>query len=359
LHRLLLSLAGISALVFLLPRGAAAFQNENQYYLPLTDAETARRFPVEYVGTWSNAGPDYSPETRDKRLPERLNVGASGARVSVTEDGDLSIYGGDRGGKDWRVELGPTAYWCRFYEADLDRNGLRDLLLLFPTGGNGLAPSSHLYALTFDGRGRPVPFEADGYFEEKGGRLFDLVDLDADGRAELIYMNFDDGYWVTNIYEVEDARWRRVSGRHARRSYPLYTRFTHRPNRKPSTPKPGRHPSAPDLSNDSPVFEGRLLSYVWADVSVSEDITLNLEGARGEKVQSRPVSWYSSFAVVLDSEEGRRIVSVSAGEEAFKAALNEVVEKRYAVALYGRRRADASSPELLWASASPERMRAP
>ncbi|HJQ30698.1 MAG TPA: hypothetical protein VJ866_00885 [Pyrinomonadaceae bacterium] len=349
MNRLLLSLAGISALILLLPHTAGAFQNENQSYLPLSDAETARSFPVEYVGTWSNGRPGYFPEMRDRRLPERLNVGASGARVSVTDDEDLSIYGSDRDGKEWRAELGPTVYSCRFYVADLDRNGLRDLLLLFPTGGNGLAPTSHLYALTFDERGRPVPFEADGYFEEKGGRVFDLVDLDRDGRAELIYMNFDDGYWITNLYEVAGARWRRVRGRHSARSYPLYTRFTNRPNRKPTTPKRGRHPFAPDLSNDAPVLRGRLLSYQWADVSVSEDITLTLEDARGEKVQSRPVSWYSSFALVLDSEEGRRIISLSAGEEAFKAALDEVVKKRCAVALYGRRRPDASSPEILWA----------
>jgi hypothetical protein len=358
LHRLLLSLAGISALALLLAHDAAAFQNENQSYMPLSDAETAQSFPVEYVGTWGKGRPGYFPEMRDERLPERLNVGASGAKVSVKDDEDLLISGRDRAGKEWRVELGPAVYSCRFYLADLDRNGLRDVVLLFPTGGNGLAPTSHLFALTFDERGRPVPFEADGYFEEKNGRVFDLVDLDRDGRAELIYMNFDDGYWITNLYEVGGARWRRIRGRHAGRSYPLYTRFTNRPNRKPSTPKRGRHPFAPDLSNDSPVLRGRLLSYAWADVSVSEDITLTLENARGEKILSRPVSWYASFALVLDTQEGRRIVSLSAGEGAFRVALDEVVEKGYAVALYGRRRADASGPEILWAHMPSENTRA-
>ena len=60
------------------------------------------------------------------------------------------------------------------------------------------------------GGGRPVPFEADGYFQEDGRGIYDLVDLDGDRRAELVYMNFDDGYWVTNLYEAEAGRWRRV-----------------------------------------------------------------------------------------------------------------------------------------------------
>jgi hypothetical protein len=104
------------------------------------------------------------------------------------------------------------AYAFRFYSADLDRNGICDLVMIYPTGGNGLAPTSHFFSLTFDEQGRPVPFKADGYFEESAKGITDLVDLNIDGRAELIYMNFDDGYWITNLYEVRAARWRRVRG---------------------------------------------------------------------------------------------------------------------------------------------------
>ncbi|HKC85713.1 MAG TPA: hypothetical protein VKG02_07060, partial [Blastocatellia bacterium] len=79
----------------------------------------------------------------------------------------------------------------------MDSNGIRDLVVIYPTGGNGLAPTSHFFSLTFDELGRPVPFKADGYFQESNKGITDLVDLDRDGRAELIYMNFDDGYWIT------------------------------------------------------------------------------------------------------------------------------------------------------------------
>ncbi|HWW74672.1 MAG TPA: hypothetical protein VNZ44_04700, partial [Pyrinomonadaceae bacterium] len=74
MNRLLLSLAGITALALLLPQAAAAFQNENQSYLPLSDAETANSFPVEYVGAWDKARDGSAEEARGERLPGRLNV---------------------------------------------------------------------------------------------------------------------------------------------------------------------------------------------------------------------------------------------------------------------------------------------
>jgi hypothetical protein len=347
------SLAKISVLIMLMPVAAWAFQHENQSYLPLSKAELNTRFPVTYAGTLSGGRPGYFEETKDKQLPERLKIGTSEATVSETDNG-LVISGKDKANRDWSVNLGDSAlaHACRFYIGDLDRNGIRDAIIVFPTGGNGLAPTSHLFSLTFDESGRPVPFEADGYFQELNEGIFDLVDLDRDSRAELIYMNFDGGYWVTNLYEVRDARWQRIKGQHAGRNYPLHTRFTYRPNQKPVAPKRGRHPFAPDLSNASPMLQGQLISYQWADVSRSEDIVLIIEDNQGKKISSKPISWYASFALVLDDKEGRRIISLSASEATLKSALSEIIKKGYRVSLYGQRRADISSPEILWASSN-------
>ncbi len=247
-----------------------------------------------------------------------------------------------------RLGANMTSYRARLYTADLDRNGTQDLFIIAPTGGNGLAPTSHLFALTFDDKGRPVPFEADGYFEEDARGLFDLLDLDRDGRAELLYMNFDDGYWVTTLYEAEGGRWRRVTGRHARRTYPLYTRFTSRSNRRATRPKPGRNPFTPDLSNDAPALRGTLDSLVWADVSRSEDLTLVVDNAEGARVTCKPDAWFGSFGVVVDSDEGREVVTVYGNEEASKALLDEAVRAKSEVTLYGRRSAEGCSPEWVW-----------
>lgn len=325
-------------------------QHENQNYLPLTRSELKKRFPVTYVGTLGHGRPGYFEDnTSDKPLASSLDVGPSGAAIRMTDESDLEITGKDKLQREWVIQLGSNAYGCRFYEADLDKNATRDAVVVFPTGGNGLAPANHLLAITFDEEGRPVTFEADGYFLETDGQIFDLVDLDQNGRAELIYMNFDSGYWITNIYEVNNARWQRKSGRHANRSYPLYTRFTFRENHKPTAPKQGRRPFAPDLSNATPQLAGRLVSYQWARIAYSEDISLVIKDTRDRSVTSKPVSWYGSFAIVVDSEEGRKILTLSASEDAVKSLLDTIVSNNYEILLFGKRRPDESSPEILWA----------
>ncbi|HEX8557531.1 MAG TPA: hypothetical protein VF668_05490 [Pyrinomonadaceae bacterium] len=308
----------------------------------------ARRFPVRLLGAADAANAQEAGGGATAAAPPGLlGVGPSGARWERDEDGRLLIRGADRGGAAWSVRPGDFAHRSRFYAGDLDRDGTQDLILVFPTGGNGLAPTSHLFAVTFDARGRPVPFEADGYFEEDGRGLFDLVDLDGDGRAELVYMNFDRGYWVTNLYEAEGGRWRRVEGRHGARAYPLYTRFTSRPNRRPVNPRPGRRPFAPDLSTRAPVLSGALVSYEWADVGQSKDVRLTI-AAGGARSVCSPVSWYASFGVVDDAPQGREVVTAFGNEGRVKELLTRAAEGGAAVSLYGRRRDGRCSPEWVW-----------
>jgi hypothetical protein len=323
---------------------------QNQDYLPLTRAETNRRFPVKLLGkTGGGDRPGYfGPRGDGPAKSARMSVGPSGSTFEMDEEGRAVIEGRDEGGAAWRVRPGNlSGYGSRLYTADLDRDKVTDLVIVSPTGGNGLAPSSHLIALTFDQKGRPVLFEADGYFQEDARGVFDLLDIDRDGRAELLYMNFDDGYWVTTLYEVEGGRWRRVEGAHGRRTYPLYTRFTNRPNRRPVAPRAGRKPFTPDLSNAAPALRGTLASYEWADVSQSENIKLVVKTGSTE-VACSPVAWFGSFGVVSDSDGGREVVTVYGNEEAAKALLEAAVQARSEVTLYGRRSAEGCSPEWLW-----------
>jgi hypothetical protein len=322
---------------------------QSRDYLPLSRAETGRPFPVKFVGETRGGRPGYFGTGGDgSPAPAKLGVGPSGASFAMDEEGGAVVEGKDRGGAAWRVRLGNlSGHGSRLYTSDLDRDKVNDLVIVSPTGGNGLAPTHHLFALTFDGKGRPVPFEADGYFEEDARGVLDLIDIDRDGRAELLYMNFDDGYWVTTLYEAEGGRWRRVGGAHGRRTYPLYTRFTNRPNRRPVAPKPGRNPFTPDLSTSAPTLRGTLDSYEWADVSRSEDIKLFVNEGRA-RVTCAPVAWFGSFGVVADSAGGREVVTVYGNEEAARALLEAAVKAKAEVALYGRRSAEGCSPEWVW-----------
>jgi hypothetical protein len=223
----------------------AAAQGFNANYLPF-DASRLRRFPLKRV-----------------ELPDDLRSGrpasVSGVRLQeemrATDDAEsasrLVFSGRDGDGRPWRFETDPHPYYDAVYEGDLDRNGVRDLVLSIGTGANGLGPPTHLIFLTFDARGRPTTFEATGYFDPQPQGIYDVTDLDGDGRAELLFMVFDDGYWVTNLYRVRDARWSRVSGRFAGLNFPAYTRFTRRPNHRPVRPARGRNPVAPDLLKEN------------------------------------------------------------------------------------------------------------
>lgn len=322
---------------------------QNQDYLPLSRAETGRRFPVKLLAETGGGRPGHFGTGSDGTpAPTRMSVGPSGSSFAMDEEGRAVINGKDRGGAAWRVQLGQlSGYGSHLYTADLDHDGVGDLVIISPTGGNGLAPTTHLFALTFDEQGRPVPFEVEGYFQEDARGIFDLLDIDGDGRAELLYMTFDDGYWMTTLYEVEGGHWRRVEGAHGRRTYPLYTRFTNRPNRQPTLPKPGRRPFLPDLSNAAPAVRGTLDSYEWADVSQSENIKLFVN-ADGGRVACSPVAWFGSFGVVADAADGREVITLYGNEEAAKALLEAAVKAKSAVTLYGRRSAEGCSPEWVW-----------
>lgn len=307
-------------------------------YLPLAGAQLGRPFAVQYLGAIS-----HSP------VPQRrLDIGLSAATLAYTEEAELVLSGMDGAGRPWSVGMGSACGSGEGYTADLDRNGQRDFVLVVPTCGNGLAPSSHFIAVTFESNGRPVRFEVEGYFDADRKGIFDLRDLNRDGRAELIYMNHDDGYWITNLYTATNARWRRIEGRFGALAFPLHTRFTNRPNRRAVRPAPGRHPFAPDLSNVEPHLRGRLLSYRWANVAQSEDIELNFETREGRLVKCQPVSWYASFTVVVDDVEARKIFTLSGGEERFQPSLENLIARRSEVALYGRREREGCRPETLW-----------
>lgn len=318
------------------PFAAAAQHRE---YLPLKEAETSNRFPVRHLGKLDVEHPTLG-----------LPIGPAGAAVEQAEDESLVIKGKDNSAQAWTVRLAGKAPHFAYdvYVADLDKNGYQDALLAFPTGGNGLAPTAHIITVMFDSIGRPIFFEADGYFDYDEKGIPDLIDIDRDGKAELIYMNYDDGYWITNLYTAERGRWRRVKGQRRRRRYPLYTRFTYRPNHRPVTPRPDRHPFAPDLSNTSPNLRGRVVSFKWTEMERSGGIAFGIRTARGATITCEPESWFDSFSVLLDDRQGRRLISLAGSEDFIDELFKEMVRKGYTVALYGQRRAGRCSPEQLW-----------
>lgn len=319
-------------------------------YIPLTKVDLGKPFPLRHIAGYEKA-----------RTIKELPGGVSGIKVNLIEDEEENfgpIYSGeDRQGKAWSVQLGEKmGLGGNIFNADLDKNGIQDLLFIFPTGGNGLAPSSHILTLMFDSTGRPVPFEAEGYYDTEKMNIAELVDMDRDGRAELVYINYDDGYWITNIYEASDGRWQRMKGQFGKRSFPLFTRFTNRANHKAVVPAKGRRPFAPDLSNKTPVLTGRIAAFKLmkdgsdAGQSSASGLFFVLVDARGKEASWESESWQGSTAFVFDSQEGRKVIALGLNLKTVKTLLEEVKEKRYEARLYSQRLAEKVSPALIWTS---------
>ncbi len=312
--------------------GADAYFDD---YFPLRKSEL-KPFASQYVG--------------QLRVGQPLKTWSAGQGKIQVQHSDQEIrLSGQSSYKSYRITLDQRAY--EVYRADFDNNGSPDFVLAYETMGNGMAPSSHLLFILFDAQGEPFPFAADGYFDYDSTGIADLVDLNQDGKAELLYMSYDNNYWITQIYQAQAGRWQSIRG-HLTGSttphFPLYTAFNKSPNRQASSPRFKTQPFGPDLSNVTPKLSGRLTHLSWADVQQSEDISLKIQTAQQQQI-CQPLSWYSTFSVVVDDERSRRVAFLSA-ESASQALLQEAVQGKYQANLYGQRTAKHCSPELLWAS---------
>jgi len=334
---------------FLLASLGLTAQQVNSEYLPLSSNEVGQPFTLKALGLIKA---DSSP------LTSRAGPTGSTFRIQRTADfAALTLEGKDKGGKPWTIdtlELWGCEGGTRVYEADLDADTVQDAVLLTPTCGNGLAPRTHMIAITFDASGRPVPFEAEGYFEDTRPGIDSLVDMNHDGKADLIFMNFNDGYWITNVYSVKNGRWARMQGNLHGRAFPLYTRFTNQPNHRAVIPPSSRHPWASDLSNATPVLAGVIIERKWPDENLPSDpsdrslqLTI-LSGA--QKVICTPDYWFDTAKLVQDQAERRTIQRLSIDERSTAdAMLQELIARKVPVRLYGRRMSDRCSPELVWA----------
>lgn len=230
---------------------SVAAQGVNARYLPFPESKM-RRFPLKRHEFPPNVPMNGQPFAVAGVTIRDGEVEVSGEAAGVEEVARrLVLSGHGRDGREWGFDTEPHMYYEAVYEGDIDGNGVRDVVIALGTGANGLGPPTHLIFLTFGRDGRPELFEVTGYFDARRTDIFDLTDLDGDGRAELLYMVYDDGYWITELYRPREARWERVAGRFAGFTFPLYTRFTNRPNHTPVRPAPGREPRAPDLIEEN------------------------------------------------------------------------------------------------------------
>ena len=168
-------------------------------------AQVGGSFPLTPVGEFSRYG-------RGAEEPIEL-----GLATAYPDDDALRLQGRDDAGKSWTARIAAVGFWRapRAYRGDFDANGRPDLLVLSTTVGNGVC-IFHLNAtfLLFDDSGRPRPWAVEMQGGPEDGPVA-LVDLDADGRAELATAacerNDDRESWeewrLDGVFEAGDGGW--------------------------------------------------------------------------------------------------------------------------------------------------------
>ena len=262
--------------------------------------------------------------------------------LSKPNEDTLELKGNDLNNKPWLIALRPSYY--EIYQADFDNNGQQDWLLHSPTYGNGLMPSSQASFILFDKAGRPQINQFEGYFDFAAKATHDLLDTNRNKKAELVYMTFNDGYWITQLYEAQHGTWK-ILNNTVSYTYPLYTRFTNKPNHKATIPLANRHPYLPKLNTDQVRYSGRLVDVKWADIWQSDPIRLTLkQGQQTIHCQS------NDLFVQRITKQGTEIMSVFAQAEAVKQRLHDIQQQQDNIELYGERERGQCSPALLKAS---------
>lgn len=308
--------------ILLMLLGSLSAGAAERAYLPLTDEEFSRRFPMREVARIALADEDADSPAPSRR---HFSAGVGGVSMERTADGWL-LQGQDKGGKPWRVFAGfmsNAAGEGEIYQADLDRNGIDDLLFWLPNTGVGMAPTAGLGILTFESSGRPVYLNAWGYSGPGRNGVEDVLDLKRDGHAQLLTMDFSAGYWTTSLYRLKAARWQRIEGQFGRLRYPAMTRFTYSGSRHVVTRlKAGRHPLSADLSNDRPL--NRQLYRLTDDSAkafVGSAGKLALAGVPGVVIDDRP--------------DGRTLYAGGAGDR-LRAVFQDALGSQREALLYGK-----------------------
>ena len=166
--------------------------------------------------------PDY--RAKDSKITAHLNE-TSDSFDFILKDGDLILAS---------LQERATPFPYAVYRADLDNNGLDDLIVFSSNRGNGLAAHlvvTDLYLKNIDGTYQNINYEG------LGTEIEDFVDMNKDGKTEIIIMDMYGGekhnYFSYSVYDIKNARLVNVDGKF--KGFPKFIWFTDKKNDKNTT----------------------------------------------------------------------------------------------------------------------------
>lgn len=279
----------------------------------------------------------------------------TGWKISVRRKQEITIQGHSREGSPWRVKASyPGDGGCRFLAHDLDRNGYADIIVFTANGGSGPAGLTATI-VAFDGSGRPVPWQATAAFVVEGDQVRNLVDLDGDGRVELLVPHAEEHGlqrdWAVrfSLYPISNGYFTRTVGSFAGRTFPV------------DEPPGVQLTDEPDLTNAVPgSAAGEVIKRLRGEQSEScwlKGISLRDGGIMLPADSAAPAECGGYLAlqegrrlsmpliVVADFPEGRLIDINHAPQE----ALGRIIRAEMRVAFAGKSCEAGCGPLILWA----------
>jgi len=220
------------------------------------DVTKLRQFPLERV------------------LRSERDGSFDGIRVDVRQDapwGEVRLSKTFLG-RSWSVEL---FYLREIWKADLDGNGTKDYVFSNPgPWGNGrITPVHSLSILLMEPNGMPVPYFTTMYNRPDSPALQHLVDLDQDGRVELIVSRYDEngsdpnvggfcsGHWVHHLFRFRNFAAEEYRGTAAAGPrFPIVHSWTYGPEVCGASPGMPVHPAFMDDWGTVPRGRSRALS---------------------------------------------------------------------------------------------------
>lgn len=206
-------------------------------------------FPPLVSADWN----DTSTGIDLNRLPTfpltKIRSGWLWAGTHITFDGisawsnpgkrEVVLRGTSQKGKAWEAHLHALD---EVWKGDLDGNGVDDFVLIAsgPYFNGRITPVFSISILLMGDDRLPVPFFTAVYKGEGGIGIKHIVDLDHDGRAELLTSWYDEaasdplvgvfcsGHWVTQLYRFREFRAEEVQGKIANLTFPFVHNWSYR-----------------------------------------------------------------------------------------------------------------------------------
>ncbi|QOY85344.1 hypothetical protein [Paludibaculum fermentans] len=283
-----------SALVVMLSF-AAAWGNWNDTSTGI-DLNKLPRFPLTRV--------------RSGRLDAGKHIVFDGISASSKRDERaILLRGVSKRGKAWEVHIHALD---EVWKGDLDGNGVQDYVLFAsgPAFNGRTTPLFSLSILLMDDQGLPVPFFTLVYKGEDGMGIKHLVDLDHDGRAELLTSWYDEaasdpmvsvfcsGHWVTQLYRFRNLRAEEVRGEMAGLTFPFVHNWSYRGTQCAIEPKPYMAVKAPKVYDHGTALGG--------------EVGTEIVGRQEEWIEIRPAAGCQRInsSVVVYDRPNKRVIAI-------------------------------------------------